>query len=143
MKRVNEVNFGDISLSETEEPQAPQGSNLKRSNEREAETYHDEKRLRSYLTPEFIEKFDKVYAHIMAEEELQRDKVRLYPSSRHVKEYSDSSDISQTSEERHPRKKMEFKSSDLKIKSERYIGRRNRNDDWDDVPEAESRRRSL
>ena len=49
-----------------------------------------------------MEKLDKVYAHIMAEEELQRDKVRLYPSSRHVKEDSDSSDISQTSDERYP-----------------------------------------
>ena len=42
-----------------------------------------------------MEKLDKVYAHIMAKEELQRDKVRFYPSSRHDKDDGDSNDIFQ------------------------------------------------
>ena len=111
MTRVKDDTSSDISLSETEEPSAPQGSNLKRSNEREAERDHDEKRLRPYLTPEFMEKLDNVYVHIMAEEELQRDNVRLYPSSRHVKEDSES-DFPQASVESYPNKNMELKSSD-------------------------------
>ena len=59
--------------------------------------------------------------------------MRLYPSSKHVKEDSESN-FSQASVQSYPKKKFELKSHDLKIKSERYIGRRNRNDDWDDVP---------
>ena len=58
------------------------------------------------MTSEFMQKFDKVYAHIMAketEEELQRDKVKLYPSSRHVKEDSESS-FSQVPVQSYPKK---------------------------------------
>ena len=42
LRRVEEVDYGDNSYSETEEPQAPQGSNPKRSNEIEAESDHDD-----------------------------------------------------------------------------------------------------
>ena len=31
-------------------------------------------------------------------------------------------------------RKIELKSGDLRIKNERYIGRKNRNDEWEDVP---------
>ena len=82
LTRVKQDTSSDSSLSETEEASAPQGSNLTRSNEREADTYHDDKRMGSYMTSEFMQKFDKVYAHIVAketEEELQKGQSETLP----------------------------------------------------------------
>ena len=86
------------------------------------------------MTPDFLENFEKVYAHIMASEELPRDKKKRYPSSRHDSDCSDSSDISQTSDDRYPKPRVVLKSKDLSIESERYIGRKNRKGEWEDVP---------
>ena len=70
----------------------------------------------------------------MAKEELPRDKKKHYPSSRHDSDCSDSNEISQTSDDRYPKRKVEFKSKYMSIESARYIGRKNRKGEWEDVP---------
>ena len=60
------------------------------------------------MAAEFMQKLDKVYATIMSKEtveELRRDKVKLYPSSMHVKEDSESS-FSQASVQSYPLEKV-------------------------------------
>ena len=90
------------------------------------------------MTPEFMEKFDKVYATIMDKDFMQKlDEVKLgrtevqhLPSSGRVKEYSPG----EVSVRNYPKMKYELDSYDLKIKDEVYVGQPNPIGVWDDVP---------